>query len=90
MSTAGGPDGPAQAAGPHHRLGEGEQPLSTEHGGEHAGVVLLRVGQLPPAFHRRKVHPVCRQLEPLLEHGRDEIEVPGGQHRPNPLPKQGR
>ena len=50
---------------------------------------LLRVRQLTAALHRGKIHLVCRQLEALMEHGGDQVEVPGGQHRADLFPHQG-
>ena len=50
---------------------------------------LVGVGQLPAALHRGKIHLVRRQLKALVQHGGDEVKVPGGQHRGHPLPHEG-
>ena len=50
---------------------------------------LFRVGQLPAALHGGKVHLVRCQLEALVEHGGDDVKVPGRQYRAHFFPQQG-
>ena len=51
-------------------------------------MALVGVRQFPPPLHGGEVHLVRRQLKALLEHGGDQVEIPGGQHRADFFPHQ--
>lgn len=75
------PSGPAQSFGSYYGFSIGRQAFPAQHSSDGRGMGLLRVGQLPTALHWGKVHLVCRQLKALVEHSRDQVEIPGSQDR---------
>lgn len=69
----------AEPPAAHHRFGVGAETLPAEDGGQGVGVGLVWVAEFPPPLHRRELQLLRRQLEPLAEHGGDDVEVPSGQ-----------